>query len=227
MIASFAKAAAQLAEPRMLRVLLLGIAATLVLYVILYVAVAWTLANIHLFSWHWLDSIADILGGAAVFILTLLLFPAVATTVLSFLSERICLAVEDRFYPGLGAPRAQGVGELAFQALRFALIALLVNIVALPIYIPLAIFLGLGAALYYVVNGYLLARAYFELVAWRRLEPRQGDALRRAHLGRLWLAGIALAIVSTVPFLNLIAPVLGTAAFVHEFESLRQRERLV
>jgi len=231
MIASFAKAVAQLPEPRMGRILLAGLGITLVLYVLVYLAVYWgaqhVLDRVSIFGWHPLDILTEWLGGIAIFILTLLLFPGVATTVLSFLLERVALAVEAVYYPSLGPARRQAISELTWQALRFALVMLLVNLVGLVIYIPLAVFFGLGAALYLVVNGYLLGREYFELVAMRRLEPRAADALRRAHLGRIWLGGIVVALISTVPFLNLLAPVIATAAMVHEFEALRSRAQLV
>ncbi len=231
MIASFAKAIAQLPEPRMGRILLVGLGITLVLYVLVYLAVFWgaqhVLDRVSIFGWHPLDILTEWLGGIAVFIITLLLFPAVATTVLGFLLERVALAVEASFYPELGPARHQGIGELTWQAARFALVMLIINLLGLVIYVPLAIFFGLGAALYLVVNGYLLGREYFEVVAMRRLDPRSADVLRRTHLGRIWLGGLVLALISTVPVLNLLAPVIGTAAMVHEFEALRRRDGLV
>lgn len=231
MIASYLKAIAQLPEPRMGRILLLGLGITLVLYVLVYLLVGWgahhILYRVDIFGWHPLTIFSEVLGSLAIFVVTLLLFPAVATTVLGFLLERVALAVEAGHYPLLGPPRHQGIGEVTWQALRFGLVMLFVNLLGLVIYIPLAIFFGLGAALYLVVNGYLLGREYFEVVAWRRLDPRTADALRRAHGGRIWLDGIVLALISTVPFLNLLAPVIGTAAMVHEFEALRTRDGLV
>ncbi len=226
MFGSYAKAITQLGEPRMRGIVLRGLAATLILYVLLYALVAWGLGQVHLFGIHWLDSLADILGGVTVFILTLLLFPAVASTVLSFLLESVARAVEARHYPGLPEPRRQSLAEIGWGALRFALVTLVVNLIALPFYLLLLLF-GVGIGLYYIVNGYLLAREYFELVAWRRLDPARADALRRAHGGRLWLGGIGLAVLSTLPFVNLVAPLIGTAAMVHEFEALRRRDNIV
>ena len=231
MLASYAKAIAQLADPRMAKILLWGILATLALYVAFYAAVYWAaqhfLYRVDIFGWHPLTLLSEIVGGVATFILSLLLFPAVATTMLSFLLEAVCRAVEDAHYPGRPPARKQGFGELLWQAARFALVMLIVNLIGLAIYVPLAILFGLGALLFYVVNGYLLAREYFELVAMRRLDPKRADALRRAHLGRLWITGIVLAVVSTVPFLNLLAPIVGTATMVHEFEALREGEGLL
>jgi len=231
MIASFAKAVAQLPEPRLAKIVLFAFVVTLVLYVLVYLLVGWgahhILYRVDIFGWHPLTIFSEVLGGVAVFIITLLLFPAVATTVLSFLLDRVARAVEASHYPSLGPARRQGVAEVTWQALRFTAVMLLVNLLGLVVYIPLAIFFGLGAALYLVVNGYLMGREYFELVAMRRLDPRTADMLRRTHSGRIWLGGIVLALISTVPFLNLLAPVIGTAAMLHEFEALRTRDGLV
>jgi uncharacterized protein involved in cysteine biosynthesis len=231
MIASFAKAIAQLPDPRMARVVLAALAVTIVLYLIVLAGVWWLeqhlLYRVDIFGWHPLTMFTEVLGWVATFIVSLMLFPSVTTTMLSFLVESVARAVESRYYPALGPARRQGVGEMTWQAVRFALVMLLINLLALPVYIPLAIFFGLGAALYFLVNGYLLGREYFEQVAMRRLDVRSVDALRRAHLGRIWVDGIILALISTVPIANLFAPVIGTAAMLHEFEALRRPTELL
>jgi CysZ protein len=38
--------------------------------------------------------------------------------------------------------------------------------------------------------------------------------------GKFILAGVVIAFLSTIPFLNLIAPVIGIAFMVHIFESV-------
>jgi CysZ protein len=222
MLASLAKAVAQLSDTRFRRVLTLGLISTIVLYVLLYLGVGWGLSRLALFHIGWADRLTDILGGIAVFVLTLVMFPGVVTLVLSFLLDDVAAAVEARHYPGLPLPRKQGFGELTWGAVRFTLVTVAVNLVALPVYLVL-LFVGVGIGLYYLVNGYLLAREYFELVAWRRMDPRAADALRRTHLVRLWLSGLAIAFLSTVPVVNLVAPLVGTAAMVHEVEALRRR----
>ena len=231
MIASYAKAIGQLTDPRLARIILIGLAATILLYVVVYAVVGWgahhLLYRVDIFGWHPLTLFSEILGGAIVFIISLLLFPAVATTTLSFMLEGVCTVVESRYYPNAGPARRQNFGEMLWQAVRFMAVLLLINLLVLPVYIGALILLGAGAALYYIVNGYLLGREYFELVAMRRLPQRDADALRRAHLGRIWLGGIVLAVISTVPFVNLLAPVIGTAAMLHEFEALRRRDGLM
>ena len=197
----------------------------LVLYLLLYLGIGWALGQLQLFGIAWADRLSEVLGGVTVFVLSLVMFPGAVTVILSFLLDQVAEAVEARHYPALPPPRRQGVGELTWGAVRFALVTVLANLVALPVYL-LLLFVGIGVGFYYVVNGYLLAREYFELVAWRRLDPAAADALRRAHAGRLWLCGLVIALLSTLPLINLLAPLIGTAAMVHEVEALRRDSRL-
>lgn len=220
MISSFTKAVSQLPDPRFRRVLVGGLAITLGLYGLVYLAVGWGMTKLQLFGIGWADTLTEVLGGLAIFVVTLLIFPGVATLLLSFFLERIAAAVEAKHYPGLPAPRRQGWGELAWGALRFAAVTVVLNLVALPVYLIL-LFAGIGVGLYYVVNAYLLSREYFELVAWRRLDPKAADDLRHRHALRLWLMGLAIAFLSTIPLVNLVAPLIATAAMVHEVEALR------
>jgi uncharacterized protein involved in cysteine biosynthesis len=76
---------------------------------------------------------------------------------------------------------------------------------------------------FYGVNGYLLGREYFELVAMRRAPSAEASALRRRHRLQAFATGLVIAALLTVPFINLLAPLLGTAAMVHVFEGLRER----
>jgi CysZ protein len=58
-------------------------------------------------------------------------------------------------------------------------------------------------------------------VALRRRSPADVKAWRKANLGVLWLTGIAIVLLGTIPILNLLVPILGTAAMVHVAQSLK------
>jgi uncharacterized protein involved in cysteine biosynthesis len=62
---------------------------------------------------------------------------------------------------------------------------------------------------------------YYELVALRRLSPTEVKAWRGANTGVLWLTGIVIVFLGTIPILNLIVPVLGVAAMVHVAQTLK------
>jgi uncharacterized protein involved in cysteine biosynthesis len=70
---------------------------------------------------------------------------------------------------------------------------------------------------FYGVNGYLLGREYYELVALRRLPAVPLRGRWRAERPRLVLAGAIIAFLLTVPVLNLVAPIIATAFMVHLF----------
>jgi uncharacterized protein involved in cysteine biosynthesis len=75
------------------------------------------------------------------------------------------------------------------------------------------------------VNGFLLGREYFTLVAQRRLSPEDAKAMRRRNRWRIWLAGTLMAAPLSLPLVNLVIPVLGVATFTHLFHQLAVKGR--
>jgi CysZ protein len=92
----------------------------------------------------------------------------------------------------------------------------------------LVLYLFAGPAIpliFWDLNGWLLGREYFALVANRRMEPQAAKALRRANSGKVWLAGILMAAPLSIPLVNLVIPVLGVATFTHLFHRLAGKIR--
>ncbi|MEM6663856.1 MAG: EI24 domain-containing protein, partial [Pseudomonadota bacterium] len=136
--------------------------------------------------------------------------------------EDIAAAVEARHYPGKIGTRSAGLVESIGSAVRFTMVVLGINLlVLLPFLVLLVIFAPLAALLMICVNGYLLGREYFELVAVRHLPSKEANALRSKFSGRVWFAGICMAAPLSIPLLNLIVPVLGVATITHQFHRLR------
>ena len=137
----------------------------------------------------------------------------------ALLVDPISDAVERRHYPGLPPPRREALIEGVLSGLRLAGLALVLNLLLLPLYlVP-----GLNVALFYGLNGYLVARAYFEQVAVRRVALVEARALFRDHRLKLWLGGIIMTFVATVPLLNFTVPIVATALMTHMLEDLRAR----
>ena len=101
--------------------------------------------------------------------------------------------------------------------------AIAVNLLALPIYLLLLFLPPFNLLVFYMVNGYLLGREYFELVAVRRLEAAEAGRLRRQARGRVLLSGVVIAILLTIPLVNIVMPVVAAAFMVHVFHGLRDR----
>lgn len=161
-------------------------------------------------------------GGAVLLLSAFLMFPVAAAFVGLFLDE-IADAVEARHYPGLAPPRRTGLGEEIAAAVRFTLVVLGANLLALVLYLPAGPFAPL---VFWAVNGYLLGREYFELAAARRLGPEGVTKLRRRHRFTVWAAGALMAVPLSVPVLSLVVPVIGAASFTHLFHRLWRREGL-
>lgn len=142
------------------------------------------------------------------------LISPLAVAIVGALLDPIVEAVEARHYPDLPAMRRRPVVEIAGYALRFLGLMLAVSAAAWI----LAWITGIPAALSFVLaSGYLIAREYFETVALRRLSPPEARRLGRAQLPALWLTGGLVALALNLPLINLIAPLVGVAAFTHLF----------
>ncbi len=220
MLSALVKAFAQLSDPRLRRVLKIGILAALGCWLALAAAAAQLVGHVHLFGNDWADAGAGAALAVSALLVPLLFFSALATFVMSFMLDGVAEVVEDRHYPGLGPARRPQWTEVLATSSRFLAVMVLVTAVAAPVYLALLLF-GLGIVLNYVVNGYLLGREYFELVAGRRLEPEQVRLLLRNHLGRLWLCGGVINLMFQIPLLNLAAPVIAAAFMVHVVQGLR------
>lgn len=211
----------QVSDRRFLRVLLLSLILAALLYVSLVAATAWTLTSFAFFETGWLDTILDVLGVLAFLVIAALLFPAFATAIQGIFLDDVAKAVEARWYPDIGEPRRQSWGEILGSAAELAVLVLVVNLMLIPVYLALLFVPPLNLVLFYVVNGFLLGREYFETVALRRLPPAAAKRARRRIRGHVWLAGALIAFMFSVPLLNLAAPVLGTALMMHLFQRLR------
>jgi CysZ protein len=221
MIAAFQKAVSQLSDPALRRVIWRTLLLAVVAYVLVWGLSWFAISSFKYFDIPWLNDIITYLGIFAVTILSLLLFPATFGMILSVFLEEIADIVEHRDYPALGPAAGIPIWVGLLSGLKFFLLLVAINIVLLPIYLVAMFFAGAGLVLAWVVNGWLIGNEYYEQVALRRRPPGEVKAWRKSNAGKLWLTGIAVAIMATVPFLNLLAPVLGCAMMVHVAQTLR------
>jgi uncharacterized protein involved in cysteine biosynthesis len=225
MIRAFELAVRQLSDPKMRSVLWQSLLLSLALQIIIGALAWWALDSFATFKWHWVNETIHWLGGGAVIALAVLLFPASFGIVVSIFSEKIADIVENEYYPELGAAHGIPIWTGLWTGVVFLVAVIVLNLVMLPLYILSLFIVGLGAVLFYGINGWLTGRVYYEQVALRRLAPADVKAWRRANTGELWLTGMAIVFLGTIPILNLIVPVLGTAAMVHVAQTLTPPRR--
>lgn len=206
------RAFGQLQDPRTRGVVWLGLGGALALMAATIAAMVWLLRSTAVVDLGWLDLIIDVLGGAAAVVLAFLFFPGLVTGVSGLFVERVADAVEARDYPGLAPARSPGLAETLGNASRFLALVLVLNAVAL---VFVYLIPGVNLIVFYALNGFLLGREYFELVALRRLDLAEMRARRRAHGPRIFAAGVIIAVLATIPVVNLLIPVVATAFMVH------------
>jgi len=235
MFGYLSKALSQLGDPVLRRILWIGIAGSAGVFILLNVLVWWIFSGTvdlsSLSFWGWLevvfDWIATFVVGLSLIVVTTLLFPGVATIIVGFFLEDVITAVEAKYYPNEPPAHPQPVSKVVVSTARFALTVISLNILFLPAYLILMFIPPLNIVLYYVLNGYLVSREYFELVALRRMEPAAALNMRRQSRGKIMVAGILLTFLLTIPIVNFLTPVIATAFIVHVFHSLPGRQDII
>lgn len=218
----------QITDPRFRGVLIKGIGLTLALLFALYALVFWGIGWLvpdaitlpYIGQITWVDDLTSWGSLVLMIVLSVFLMIPVASAFSSMFLDDIAGAVEERHYPGL-APAA-GVSFADGLRDTFSFLALLVvaNIAALIVYLIMTVTVVLAPfapVVFWALNGFLLGREYFQLVAMRRLGRAGAREAFRRHIGQIWLAGGLMAVPLTVPLLNLFVPVLGAATFTHLF----------
>jgi CysZ protein len=211
---------AQLTDRRVLGVLAKSLALTLLICVVLGLGVSALLSAA--FD-RWVETRVDdtyyvLFSGLLTGLLVFFGFRVVAIPVIGLFADQVVAAVESRHFPE-AARVAQGPGMA--QSLRLALMSVVrligFNLALLPVYLVLAITGILPFILFFVVNALLLGRDLGEMAAVRHVRGADLKAwLRRSRAPRT-LLGLSVSALFLVPFLNLLAPVIGAALATHLF----------
>lgn len=215
------KAFSQTSDPALRRVMWRGFWLAAALFVILLALAWWGLSALSLFGIAWLDWIVTGLGGLGAVVLTWLLFPGAMLAAQGLLLDDAAEAVERKHYPEVAA-KAPSLRQSLNAAMRLAVMTVLLNLLALPVYI---FFPPATPFVYYALNGHLLGREYFELAALRRMPAEAATAMRKQHGSTLFFAGVMIAGLFSIPIIGWFMPAIAAAFMVHVFESLRMRER--
>ena len=219
----FSKSLAQMMDAKFRSILLRAVGLTVVLLVAFVAGVGWFLGwiipdNVSLpviGNIAWLDTLGSGLGVGVAGILSIFLMIPVAAMFVGFFLDEVAAAVEARHYPDLPAATSSRLFDLIVDSLRFFGLFAVVNILGLVVYV---LFAPIAPLIFWAVNGLLLGREYFQLVALRRLDLKEANALRRKHFLAIWGAGILMAVPLSVPLLSLLVPILGVATFTHQYQ---------
>ena len=224
MFASLRKAANLLFDRTLSRLVMWSLLLTVALYVVLFVAAVYGVRHLPTLGAPWVNTLLDFVVPVLMLLLPFFLGAPVAAFFASLFLEEIAKKVEARYYPA--DPKASGApfGTLLFTGLRLAALVVLVDLLLLPADVALP---GIAELVTVLVNGWLLGREYFEMVALRHLSRTAADAMRRRHSGGVFLGGVIISVLTLVPIADLITPLFAAAFMVHLFKRYWHEERPV
>ena len=172
-------------------------------------------------SWAgWLTLVAAVFAGIGLAVgLALLVSPVTALVAGIFLDD-IAEVVERTDYPQDPPGRALPALTAFVLSLKFLGVVILGNIVALV----LLLVPGVNIAAFFLVNGYLLGREFFEFAAMRFRPEAEAKAMRRRNAGTVFLAGLLIAGFLALPLINLLTPLFAAAMMVHLHKMVARAE---
>jgi len=177
------------------------------------------IASALVLPYPWATTILSFLSGVGLFIgLAFLVTPA-SFAVAGFFFDELAEEVEREIAPDEPPGRALPFGEATWLAVKFALVSLIVNLIALVLLLVPAV----NAVAFLGANAYLLGRGYFELAAARFLPLTEVHRLRKANALYLFVAGLCIAALLAIPVVNLLTPLFAAAFMVRINKSLMPR----
>jgi uncharacterized protein involved in cysteine biosynthesis len=221
MLAALCRSFAELSAPSLRRIVGLCLPIAVASFILLWLVIAFVLPHSIHALWQPLGWLVQLLATGGVLGLSWLLFPAILTLVMGFFLPYVAAEVEALDYPDSSPPRSSPIIESISITCRLMVVTIVLNLLALPLYVFVP---GLNFFVFLGLNGYLLGRQYFEVVALRRLDMAATKAARHRFGVRIFAGGVVIAGLFAVPLVNLLAPVIATAFMMHVCARLAQHD---
>ncbi|CAD7040037.1 cysteine biosynthesis protein CysZ [Pseudorhizobium endolithicum] len=168
----------------------------------------------------WLTFIATIFAGIGLALALALLIAPITALIAGLFLDDVAEVVEKRDYPSDTPGHAMPLGQAIISSLQFLGVVILGNIVALL----LLLVPGINLVAFFLVNGYLLGREFFEFAAMRFRSPPEARAFRSKHRGTVFLAGLLIAGFLAIPIVNLLTPLFAAGLMVHLHKKISRRD---
>ncbi len=168
----------------------------------------------------WLTFIFGIFASIGLALALALLLSTVTAIIAGLFLDDVAEVIEKRDYPADRPGTAMPLGEAMLSSLKFFGIVVVGNIVALL----LLLIPGVNIVAFFLVNGYLLGREFFEFAAMRFRSPDEARLFRSRHAGTVFVAGLVIAAFLAIPFVNLLTPLFAAGLMVHLHKMLSKRD---
>ncbi len=171
---------------------------------------------------HWVDQAGAVAGwGAGLFLAIGLLFliGPISAIIASLFLDDVAEVVERDSYPQAPVGRPVAFWRGIVLSVRFFGIVIVGNIIALfLLLVP-----GVNVVAFFLVNGYLVGREYFEFAAMRYRGEDDARDVRARHSTTVFLAGLVVALFMAIPIVNLLTPLFAAALMVHLHQRISAR----
>ena len=171
----------------------------------------------------WVDEAGTVAGWLAWLLLAVLLgylIAPISAIIAGLFLDDAAEVVERDAYPDVPAGRALPILKGLVLSVKFLGVVILGNLLALV----LLLVPGINIAAFFLVNGYLLGREYFEFAALRYRGEEEARVLRSRHSLTVFLAGLVIAAFLAVPVLNLLTPLFAASLMVHLHQRIASKE---
>lgn len=168
----------------------------------------------------WLSFVFLVAAGIGLALgLALLLSPVTALIAGLFLDD-VAEVIEKRDYPQDALGKAMPLGPAMASSIKFLGVVIIGNIIALfLLFIP-----GVNLVAFFLVNGYLLGREFFEFAAMRFRSPPEARLFRAKHGSTVFLGGLMIALFLAIPIVNLLTPLFAAGMMVHLHKLVSARD---
>ncbi len=170
----------------------------------------------------WLTFIFGIFASIGLALALALLLSSVTAIIAGLFLDDVAEVIEKRDYPADRPGTAMPIGAAMLASLKFFGIVLVGNFIALL----LLLVPGVNIVAFFLVNGYLLGREFFEFAAMRFRSPEEARLFRSRHSGTVFAAGLVIAGFLAIPFVNLLTPLFAAGLMVHLHKMLSARNPL-
>ncbi|MEF2550374.1 sulfate transporter family protein [Aurantimonas sp. A2-1-M11] len=180
------------------------------------------LSNLFPDDLSWIDEAGTAAGWAAGLLLAVLLaflIGPISAIIASLFLDDVAMVVERESYPAAPTGTAMALLPGIILSVKFFGVVILGNLLALL----LLLVPGVNIAAFFLVNGYLLGREYFEFAAMRYRTEDEAKAVRSRHGGTVFVAGLLIACFLAVPVVNLLTPLFAAALMVHLHQRIAAR----
>jgi CysZ protein len=189
-----------------------SLALTLALLILIWFGLQWLVVTFADWpSQPWIQTSVAVVTGFGLIVGLAFLIAPVSALMAGLFSDDIAAVVEATHYPedppGRGLPFFKGLAA----TLGFTATVIVVNLVCLL----LLLIPGVNLVAFFIGNGYLLGREFFEQAAARFRPVEAARELRRQNAVLVLFGGFVIALFLAIPILNLLTPLFATAFMTH------------